>query len=138
MIFRMRQTNVPCYAYCVAPWQVNYLYGTRECVGLLVLNCDKKNNVWNENESAVSQCCKVSFFEYFEEYSYTFSPVVYIHTDRLEHKWYQYKSGYYGLHSWYPIEGSVLGPLTIAGTFQAHRQLFYQYNLWLTLSPRQV
>ena len=93
-----RQTNVPWYAYCVAPWQVNCLYSTTECICLLVLNCDNTNNVWNENESAVSQCCKVSFFEYFDEYSYTFSPVVYTHTGMLEHKWYQYKSGYYGLH----------------------------------------
>ena len=59
-----RQTNAPYLAYCAAPWQVNYLYDTRECIGLLVLKCDNTNNVWSGNESAVPQCCKVSFFFY--------------------------------------------------------------------------
>ena len=40
-----RQTNVPYSTYCAAPWQVNYLYGTTECIGLLVLKCDNTNNV---------------------------------------------------------------------------------------------
>ena len=67
-----------------------------------------------------------------------FTPVVYIYTDSLEHKWYQYKRGCYGLYNWYPIEGSVLGPLSFTCTLQTDLQLFHQHRLGLTLSSGQI
>ena len=67
-----------------------------------------------------------------------FSPVVYIHADPLEHRWYQYRRGYYGLCTWYPVKGNVLGPLSVSGVYQADLQLFHQHMLGLTLSPAQV
>ena len=41
------------------------------------------------------QCCKVSLFECYDEYNNVFSPVIYIHTNGLEHIWYRYVVGYY-------------------------------------------
>ena len=50
-----RQTKVPCYAYGVAFWHANYIYGTTQCFGLLVLqrSADNVNSMCNESaESA--------------------------------------------------------------------------------------
>ena len=91
----------------------------RECIALLVLKDGSAKSVCHENKSAVSQCCRVSVLQCFDEYSCTCFPVIYIHTEYLEHKFYQYKSGYYGSCSLHPIEGNILGPLSTTAVLQA-------------------
>ena len=118
--------------YCSTPWRVNYVYDTKECIALLVLKDGSANMVCHENKSAVSQCCRVSVLQYFHEYSCICFPVIYIHTE------YQYKGGYYGSCSLYPIEGIISGPLLITAVFQADLQVFFQHKMGLTLSPSQV
>ena len=131
-----RQTNIPCYSYDT-PCHVNYLHGESECLGILAFQCFDPY-ISGENESAVSQYCKVSFFECLNEHGHMFSPVIYIHANKLEHKWYEYRSGYYGLHSWCPTDSSVLGPLTVTYSCQADLQLFNHCYDKSTLSPYQV
>ena len=116
---------------------MNYLYGESECLGILAFQCSDAY-VSGENESAVSQNCKVSFFECLNEYGHMFSPVIYIHANKLEHKWYEYRSGYYGLHGWCPTDSSVLGLLTVTYSCQAHLQLFSHCHEKSTLCPHQV
>ena len=133
-----RQTNIPCYSYDNTPCHVNYLYGDTESLGILALQCCDSYVVFGGNESAVSQYCKVIVFECLNDQGYMFSPVIYIHADKLEHRWYEYRSGYYELHGWYPIESSVLSPLTVAYVCQAYLQLFHQDYEGFTLSPHQA
>ena len=117
-----RQTTVPYITYCSTPCQLNYVYDTKECVALLVLKNGSANSVCYENKSAVSQCCKVSLLQYYDEYTCTYCPVLYIQTEFLKHNWYQYRGGYYGLPceggyygscSLHPIQCNVVGALLI-------------------------
>ena len=129
-IFLVIHDNTPCH--------MNYLYGDTECLGILALQCYDPYVVSGGSESAVSQYCKVGIFDCLSEQGYMFSPVICIHADTLEHRWYGYRSGYYGLHGWYPIESSVLSPLTVAYVCQAYLQLFHQLYEGFTLSPHQA
>ena len=65
---------------------------SNECFGQLVLKhiFDVINDISSKHESAVYQCCNVSLLESSDKYNNVFSPVIYIHTDRLQHRLYRY------------------------------------------------
>ena len=132
-----RHINMPCYSYDDTICHLNYLYDKSDCLGILAFQ-HFHPYMSDENESAVSQYCKVSFFQCLNEYDHMFSSVIYIHANELKHKWYEYRSGYYGLHSWCPFDSATLGPLTVSYSCQAYLQLFNHCDDDSTLSPHQV